>query len=130
MNDVFIPPVPTLGDGICTGIIYATGTAYDGPLVEYSNAPGAAHSVELRLTQGFSPLGEWAPTLLACDVTAVVDWQNFDTGRSGSFHQFIPARHSSTTPLVVQVETGPGRVHLTLRTDRPSIPMSTDVVVP
>ena len=130
MNDVGTAPVLTLGNGICAGILSASGTAYDGPLYEYSNAPGSTHSVELRITQGFSPLGEWAPTFLACDVTAIIDWRNFDTGQSGSVSHFVPARHSSTTPMVVQVHTGPGRVQLTLRTDRPNIPVSTEVIVP
>ncbi|WP_287218753.1 hypothetical protein [Rhodococcus sp. (in: high G+C Gram-positive bacteria)] len=130
MNEVRAAPVLTLGDGICAGIFSASGTAYDGPLWEYSPAPGATHAIDLRISQGFSPLGEWAPTILACDVTVVVDWHNLDTGHTGTVSRFVPAHHTSTRPMNVQVYTGPGRVALTLRTDRPSIPVSTEVVVP
>jgi hypothetical protein len=130
MAEVGMAPVLTLGDGICVGMLVASGTAFDGPLWEYSSAPGAQHAVELRISQGFSPVGEWGSTALACDATAVVDWQNFDTGRSGSVTRHIPAHKTSVSPEIVPVETGPGRVRLTVRTDRPSIPASADVVVP
>ncbi|EME16536.1 hypothetical protein G419_21140 [Rhodococcus triatomae BKS 15-14] len=130
MAEVATAPVLTLGNGICVGMLAVSGTAFDGPLWEYSNTPGAVHSVELRISQGFSPLGEWGSTTLACDATAVVDWQNADTGRSGTVSRHIPASNTSTRPVLVPVETGPGRVRLTVRTDRPSLPVSTDVVVP
>lgn len=123
-------PVWTLGNGICAGMLTASGTAFDGPLGKYSEVPGAVHSVELRIAQGFSPLGEWAPTVLACDVTAVVDWRNLDTGQSGTVSRYVPAANTSSRPMDVQVGTGPGRVQLTMRTDRPSVPVSTEVVVP
>ncbi|MFZ2176997.1 MAG: hypothetical protein WAW17_23770 [Rhodococcus sp. (in: high G+C Gram-positive bacteria)] len=54
---VGLAPVWTLGNGICAGMLTASGTAFDGPLWEYSEARGAVHSVELRIAQGFSPLG-------------------------------------------------------------------------
>lgn len=130
MTDVALAPVWTLGDGICAGMLTASGNAFDGPLWEYSAAPGAVHAIELRIAQGFSPLGEWGSTTLACDVTAIVDWQNLDTGHSGSLSRRLPANNTSTHPMVVQVGTGPGRVRLTLRTDHPNLPASTDVVVP
>ncbi|WP_237171722.1 hypothetical protein [Prescottella equi] len=130
MTDVGMAPVWTLGNGLCAGMLTASGNAFDGPLWEYSSAPGAVHSVELRIAQGFSPLGEWASTTLACDVTAIVDWQNFDTGRSGTVSRYVPASNNSTSPAFVHVDTGPGRVRLTMRTDHPSIPVSTDIVVP
>ncbi|MEE2033464.1 hypothetical protein [Rhodococcus chondri] len=130
MADVGMAPVLTLGNGICVGVLVADGTAFDGPLWEYSASPGAVHSVELLISQGFSPLGEWAPTILACDVTAIIDWHNFDTGRSGSVSRYIPASNNSTHPMNVHLGTGPGRVRLTMRTDRPSIPVSTGVTVP
>ncbi|MEC3952910.1 hypothetical protein VMT65_07705 [Nocardia sp. CDC153] len=74
-------------------------------------------------------MGEWGPQLLACDVTAVVDWRNLDTGQAGSVSRFVPAGQRST-PAVILAETGAGRVQLTLRTDRPNLPASTEVVVP
>jgi hypothetical protein len=120
----------TLGNGICAGMLTASGTAFDGPLWQYSEARGAVHSVEFRIAQGFSPLGEWAPTILACDVTAIVDWRNLDTGQSGTVSKYVPAGNTSTRPMLMHVGTGPGRVQLTMRTDRPSIPVSTEVVVP
>ncbi|MFC4605635.1 hypothetical protein [Rhodococcus kronopolitis] len=123
-------PVWTLGNGICAGMLTAAGNAFDGPLGQYSEVPGAVHSVELRITQGFSPLGEWAPTILACDVNAIVDWRNLDTGQSGTVTRYVPASNTSSWPMIVQVGTGPGRVQLTMRTDRPSLPVSTEVVVP
>lgn len=130
MTDVGMAPVWTLGNGICAGMLTASGNAFDGPLWEYSAARGAVHSVELRISQGFSPLGEWASTTLACDVTAIIDWQNLDTGASGTVSRYVPASNTSTVPMYVYVGTGPGRVRLTMRTDHPSIPVSTDVVVP
>ncbi|CRK51355.1 conserved hypothetical protein [Rhodococcus sp. RD6.2] len=130
MTPVSIAPVLTLGNGICPGILMASGTAFDGPLGGWSTPAGAVHSVELRISQGYSPLGEWGSTVGACDATAIVDWQNFDTGRSGSVTRHIPAHKTSVSPEIVPVETGQGRVRLTVRTDTPSIPMSTDVVVP
>ncbi|PTR32322.1 hypothetical protein C8K36_1011374 [Rhodococcus sp. OK519] len=130
MTDVGMAPVWTLGNGICAGMLVASGNAFDGPLAEYSSAPGAVHSIELRISQGFSPLGEWASTVLACDATAIIDWQNLDTGQSGTVSQHIPATNTSTFPAYMHVATGPGHVRLTMRTDRPSIPATTDVVVP
>ncbi|MFI6870318.1 hypothetical protein [Nocardia sp. NPDC050406] len=128
-TDFNLSPVLTVGNGVCAGILQAGGTSFDGPLYEYSEAPGATHSVVLRITQGFSPIGEWGPQLLACDVTAVVDWRNLDTGQTGSVSRFVPAWQRST-PAIVLADTGPGRVQLTLRTDRPNIPASTEVFVP
>lgn len=129
-TNVALAPVWTLGNGICAGMLTASGTAFDGPLWEYSSARGAMHSVELRIAQGFSPLGEWAPTLLTCDVTATVEWHNLDTGLSGTASRHIPTGNTSTAPLIMHVNTGPGRVQLTIRTDHPNIPASTEVVVP
>ncbi len=123
-------PAWTLGTGFCVGMLTAAGVAYDGPLAEYHVFPGTAHSIELRITQGFSPLGDYAPTVLACDVTAIVDWRNLDTGDSGSVSRFVPAGSTGARPLFVHVDSGPGRVALTLRTDRPGIPASTEVFVP
>src|SRR5699024_2709464 len=41
-------PVPTLGDGFCAGILRMTrATAFDGPLWEYSAAPGMVHGIEM-----------------------------------------------------------------------------------
>lgn len=129
-TDVSMAPVWTLGNGICAGMLSASGTAFDGPLWEYSAARGAVHSVELRISQGFSPLGEWASTTLACDVTTIIDWQNLDTGQSGTVSRYVPASNTSTFPAFEYVNTGAGRVRLTMRTDHPSIPVSTDIVVP
>lgn len=128
-TDFNLSPVLTLGNGVCAGLLQAGGTAFDGPLYEYSEAPGAVHSVVLRITQGFSPVGEWGPQLLACDVTAVVDWHNLDTGQSGSVSRFIPA-WQRLSPAIVVADTGSGRVQLTLRTDRPNVPAATEVFVP
>ncbi|WP_245649379.1 hypothetical protein [Nocardia shimofusensis] len=124
-------PTWTLGNGVCVGMLTAGGTAYDGPLPStHYSAPGSTHSIELRLLQGFSPLGDWAPSLLACDVTAIIDWHNLDTGQRGSVTRFIPAWRTGSHPDFVYVHPGPGRVALTVRTDRPSIPATTEVFVP
>ncbi|WP_330185036.1 hypothetical protein OHB26_16475 [Nocardia sp. NBC_01503] len=128
-TDFNLSPIFTLGNGVCAGMLSAGGTAFDGPLYRYSEAPGAAHAVVLRITQGFSPVGEWGPQLLACDVNAVVDWHNLDSGQTGSVTRFIPAGQRST-PAIVLADTGSGRVQLTVRTDRPNIPASTEVFVP
>ena len=130
MRAVNLPPVMTLGDGVCAGILSANGTAFDGPLWRYESAPGKTHSVKLRLAQGFSPLGEWAPTLLACNTTAVIDWKNFRTGKSGTVKKFVRATNNGNHPAETYVSTGSGRVRLTVHTTRPSVPVSTVVVVP
>ncbi|RVW09339.1 hypothetical protein EGT67_11095 [Prescottella agglutinans] len=130
MANVGMAPVWTLGDGICPAMLTAAGTAFDGPMYRYGSSPGPSHSIELRITQGFSPLGEWGSTVLACDATAIIDWQNLDTGQSGTVSQHVPVTSTSTFPKFVYVGTGPGRVRLTMRTDHPSIPVTTDVVVP
>ncbi|QLY34266.1 hypothetical protein H0264_10465 [Nocardia huaxiensis] len=122
-------PVFTVGYGTCAGMLNTGGTAFDGPLYEYSEAPGAVHSIVLRITPGFSPVGEWGPQLLACDITAIVDWRNLDTGQAGSVSRFIPA-WQRLSPAIVLAETGAGRVQLTVRTDRPNIPATTEIVVP
>lgn len=130
MTDVGMAPVWTLGNGVCAGMLVTSGNAFDGPLWEYSAARGAVHSIELRISQGYSPLGEWGSTALACDVTAIIDWHNLDTGQSGTTSQFIPATKTSTHPMTVYLGTGPGRVQLTMRTDHPSLPVTTEVNVP
>ncbi|WP_280483466.1 hypothetical protein [Nocardia farcinica] len=124
-----LSPVLTLGNGVCAGMLTAGGTSFDGPLYEYSEAPGATHAVVLRVTQGFSPIGEWGPQLLACDVTVVADWRNLDTGASGAVSRFVPAGQR-LSPAIMLLPTGPGRVQVTLRTDKPNIPASLDVFVP
>ncbi|WP_280364507.1 hypothetical protein [Nocardia wallacei] len=128
-TDFQLSPVFTLGNGVCAGLMNAGGTAFDGPLYQYSEAPGAEHSVVLRITQGFSPVGEWGPQFLACDVTAILDWRNLDSGAAGSVSRFIPAGQRLTAAILV-ADTGPGRVQLTLRTDKPNIPASAEVFVP
>ncbi|MFJ1460390.1 hypothetical protein [Nocardia wallacei] len=128
-TDFQLSPVFTLGNGVCAGLMNAGGTAFDGPLYQYSEAPGAEHSVVLRITQGFSPVGEWGPQLLACDVTAILDWRNLDSGAAGSVSRFVPAGQRLTAAILV-ADTGPGRVQLTLRTDKPNIPASAEVFVP
>ncbi|MFC6011831.1 hypothetical protein [Nocardia lasii] len=131
MNQLRTAPVLTLGDGICVGVLNVEGTAFDGPLAEYTPAPGATHAISLRVSQGFSPLGNWAPTLLACDVNLILDWHNLDTGATGSVTRFIPANNTSTYPVQdVVAYTGPGRVQLTARTDKPNLPQTTEVFVP
>lgn len=128
-TDFNLNPVLTLGNGVCAAILSTGATAFDGPLYQYSEAPGAVHSVVLRITQGFSPVGEWGPQLLACDVTAIVDWHNLDTGQTGSISRFIPAGQR-LSPAIVLADTGPGRVRLTVRTDKPNLPASTEIAVP
>ncbi|MEV6069127.1 hypothetical protein AB0L82_21470 [Nocardia sp. NPDC052001] len=128
-TDFTLSPVFTLGNGVCAGMLSAGGTGFDGPLGQYTEAPGAAHAVVLRVTQGFSPVGEWGPQLLACDVTAVVDWQNLDSGQAGTVTRFIPAGQR-LSPAIILAETGSGRVRLTLRTDKPNIPAVTEIFVP
>ncbi|WP_446223885.1 hypothetical protein ACTWPB_01005 [Nocardia sp. IBHARD005] len=130
MNELRTAPVATLGHGVCIGILNVAGTAFDGPLMAPSVAPGATNSIALRVSQGFSPLGNWAPTLLACDVNVIVDWKNLDSGAAGSVTRFIPAGSTSTYPVQdLMVGTGPGRVQLTIRTDKANIPQSTEVFV-
>lgn len=128
-NNFNLPPVWTVGYGVCAGLFTTGGTAFDGPLYEYSEAPGAEHSVVLRVNQGFSPVGYWGPQLLACDITAIVDWHNLDTDQWGSTSRFLPAGQRGAPALIV-ANTGPGRVQLTVRTDRANVPAVAEVFVP
>ncbi|WP_280396340.1 hypothetical protein [Nocardia brasiliensis] len=128
-TDFSLGPTWTLGDGVCPGMLSATGTSFDGPLYRYTPSPGAVHSVALNILQGFTPLGEWGPLLLSCDVTAAADWHNLDTGRRGSVSRFIPS-NQRLSPTTVVLDTGAGRVQVTLRTDQPNIPASIEVFVP
>ncbi|WP_278260735.1 hypothetical protein [Nocardia sp. AG03] len=131
MNEVRTAPVLSVGNGICASILNVAGTAFDGPLTSPSVAPGATHSIALIVSQGFSPLGNWAPTLLACDVNLVIDWKNLDNGATGSLTRFIPAGNTSTYPIQdVVVNTGPGRVSIAARTDKPNLPQTAEVFVP
>ncbi|MCP2276314.1 hypothetical protein [Nocardia amikacinitolerans] len=128
-NSFNLAPVFALGNGACVGMFSVGGTAFDGPLYQYSEAPGAAHAVVVRVIPGFSPIGTWGPQLLACDATAVVDWHNVDTGQRGSVSRFVPG-WQRLGPTTIVADTGPGRVQLTVRTDGPSIPASAEVFVP
>ena len=124
-------PVPTLGDGICAGIVRAERiTAFDGPLWEYSEAAGMTHGIEINLAQGYAPMGEWGSTVLACDQTVHVDWRNLDTGASGRVERFIPAGAPSYAQHLVHIDSGPGPVELTVGTDHPHLPATTHVQVP
>ncbi|MQY24192.1 hypothetical protein [Nocardia macrotermitis] len=126
-TDFNLSPVLTLGNGMCPGMLAAGGNSFDGPLAKYTEAEGASHSVLVRVSQGLS--SEWGPQLLACDVTAVLDWHNLDTNASGTVARFVPASQRNSVTILV-ANTGRGRVHATLRTDHPNVPASIDVVVP
>ncbi|ELB92173.1 hypothetical protein Rwratislav_15523 [Rhodococcus wratislaviensis IFP 2016] len=119
-TEVRFAPVWSLGDGICAGMLTASGTAFDGPLWQYSEAEGAVHSVELRIAQGFSPLGEWAPTVLACDVTAIVRLAQPRHGGKRNGEPICTCRPHEYLADDRNVDTGPGRVRLTIRTDHPN----------
>lgn len=124
-------PVPTLGDGICAGIVRAERiTAFDGPLWEYSDAAGMTHGIEIDLTQGYAPLGEWGSTALACSQTVHVDWHNLATGESGRVERFLGADAPSYLEQLVHIDSGPGPVELTVGTDHPHLPATTVVQVP
>lgn len=129
-RDLGYQRVFTLGNGICAGLVTTQGTAYDGPRNQYADVPGATHAIELTISNGFTPLGPILPPILNCDVLAVYDWRNLDTGQTGSVSRFVPANLPSQSRLTVTALTGPGRVSLTMRTDRPSIPVNLEVLVP
>ncbi|WP_280497362.1 hypothetical protein [Nocardia farcinica] len=67
------------------------------------------------------------PQLPACDVTVVADWRNIDTGATGSVSPVRTGRAAPASRAITLLPTGPGRVQLTLRTDKPNIPASLDV---
>ncbi|MFD3702924.1 hypothetical protein ACFWUP_07225 [Nocardia sp. NPDC058658] len=142
MEQVRIGPTATIGDGVCVGPVTAGGTAYDGPLVDNAYVPntpvGAEHVVSLHLTAGFwllpsVPLG-------ACNLTATLHWRNLDTGAAGAETRSVepylciniycePELRDRASPTV-HLQTGPGRVHIDLTTNHPSVPAGTDVLVP
>ncbi len=118
----------TLGNGICAGMLTVGGTAFDGP--RFYAPADAMHGIELRISQGFSPIGQWGPQLLACDVNVTVDWHNLDTGQRGSMTRFVPVARTSTWPMIMDPYPGKGRVQVSVRTDHPSVPANFEVVVP
>ncbi|WP_231390271.1 hypothetical protein [Nocardia sp. CNY236] len=129
-TSMYTSPTFTMGDGVCLGMLTTGLSAFDGPLMDPSVAPGATHSIALRIGQGYSPIGDWGPTLLACNITAVVDWHNLDTGQSGTVSGFIPASQPASSRTNLVAHTGPGRVQLTIGTDRRNIPAVAEVFVP
>ncbi|MFE3543544.1 hypothetical protein ACFXK0_11270 [Nocardia sp. NPDC059177] len=131
---VTIGPTATIGDGLCAGPLTVSGAAYDGPVSTNAYQPstpvGAEHFVALQLISGWwltpsNPIG-------ACNLRATLHWRNLDTGAAGAHTRYLEpfsADHDRKAPSVY-LPTGPGRVHIDLTTDHPSIPMGTDLVVP
>ena len=76
----------------------------------------------------------WTPTFgQPCTVGVSVNWRNLDTGAAGTYSSVLTGNGSFGSPLSQQFElpSGPGRVALSLTTDRPNIPVAdTEIVVP
>lgn len=124
-------PATFAGDGLCIGRIQLSGTSYDGPVQAYSSIDRTRHGISAMISAGVSPLGEWGSTVLNCDTTAIVDWHNTGTGRSGTVTVPVSRNDTSISPVQdIHLDTGPGQVNLTVRTDRPTLPGYGSVFVP
>ncbi|WP_233532704.1 hypothetical protein [Antrihabitans sp. YC2-6] len=109
----------TVADGIaCAGRIGGVTVATD-------SLPGKLY---IRLNATF--VGISAPPGVVCSVPATVAWRNLETGATGSWTAV-----ASGSPIDFPAEpnthlqTGSGRVELTLTTTRPHIPSVTAVDV-
>jgi len=57
----------------------------------------------------------------------VADWRNLDTAATGFGEPGSYLAGQRLPPAITLLPTGPGRVQVTLRTDKPNIPASLDV---
>ncbi|MEU7141622.1 hypothetical protein ABZ942_19365 [Nocardia sp. NPDC046473] len=75
----------------------------------------------------------WTPTLgQPCTVAVSVNWRNLDSGANGAFTSVVTGNGSfESRSQQFELPTGPGRVSLSLTTDRPHIPVAdTEISVP
>lgn len=123
-TDFAVGPTYFYGGGICVGQASAQGKVLGG---------AQTHGVNVAFQMGIHPLGEWGSALLSCPANLIVDWRNVDTGASGTLSYFHsnPSGVTQAIPIDgINVDTGPGAVDLTLRTDGPNLPATTRVIVP
>ena len=109
----------TVADGI------ACGGRIGGVTVATDSLPGQLY---IRLNATF--VGISAPPGVVCSVLATVGWRNLETGANGSWST-VAAGSPVDFPAEpnTHLQTGTGRVELTLTTTRPHLPSVTTVNV-
>ncbi|MCQ4118418.1 hypothetical protein [Rhodococcus tibetensis] len=116
---VNIPDTATAADGI------ACGGRIGGVTVATDSLPGLVY---VRLNATFVGIST-TPGVL-CSVPATLDWRNLDSGVAGSWSTEVSGGliDFPAEPWT-HLETGSGRVEVTLTTDRPHISSSTEINV-
>ncbi|MFI7668056.1 hypothetical protein [Nocardia sp. NPDC049526] len=75
----------------------------------------------------------WTPTFgQPCTVGVSVNWRNLDSGATGTYSSVLTGNGTfDLRSQQFELPTGPGRVALSLTTDRPDLPVpDTEIVVP
>lgn len=111
------PTLQTLGS-ICWGGV----NAFAGPAFDRSG-----------IISGQVTFDSWTPTFgQPCAVGVTVGWRNLDTGATGAFSDLLIGNNSfEVHSKQFELPSGPGRVALTLTSDRLSLPVpSTEITVP
>lgn len=75
----------------------------------------------------------WTPTFgQPCTVSVTVGWHNLDSGEAGSFTSVVRGNATfQTGSQELDLPTGPGRVAVSLTTDRPHLPVAdVEITVP
>ncbi len=75
----------------------------------------------------------WTPTFgQPCTVGVTVGWRNLDSGEAGSFTSVVRGNATfQTGSQELDLPTGPGRIVLSLTTDRPHLPVADiEIAVP
>ncbi|MDV7351688.1 hypothetical protein R4282_01495 [Rhodococcus oxybenzonivorans] len=116
---VYIPDTVTAADGV------ACGGRIGGVTVATDRLPGLVY---VRLNATFVGMST-TPGVL-CSVSATLHWRNVDTGAVGTWSAEVSGGliDFPAEPWA-HLETGSGRVEVTLTTDRPHIPSATDINV-
>ncbi|MEN0134998.1 MAG: hypothetical protein AAGC80_07605 [Rhodococcus sp. (in: high G+C Gram-positive bacteria)] len=116
---VTIPDTATVAHGI------ACGGRIGGVTVSTDALPGLVY---VRLNATF--VGVSTTPGVLCSVFATLHWRNLDTGAAGSWSADVSGgvRDFPAEPWT-HLETGSGRVGVTLTTDRPHIPSTTQINV-
>jgi hypothetical protein len=116
---VNLPDTATVAHGI------ACGGRIGGVTVATDRLPGLAY---VRLNATF--VGISSPPGALCSVFATLHWRNLDTGAAGSWSAEVSGGviDFPAEPWT-HLETGSGRVEVTLTADRPHIPSVTQINV-
>lgn len=113
-NTAHLTPIVTLGHGLYSDQIAACVGYIDVQAASDYDAPYPPNYV--RFTTHFVGLSS------VCSVSGTIEWSNRDTGQSGSRPWAVSGWDGPGAPTVASIETGTGRVDLTITTTTPHIP--------